>query len=263
MVPSSLMDAYRAAHGPSLECKTWPMLCEILQAAQPPIDLLKSSAHLLHEREPIKFFPQTAIKDILSRRDGHNPVKEILRCRCETCANCAKNCERLPPNELKRVAKKIADSCKIILAILIYIGHGHLIRYFGPKDRIEDSSLDSVTTVLGHEENLDMLKNLLGSHDTDAFCKLYDSARDIFDPPTFALGGPTTPYSRIYRMPFLQDEPHARGSSGKIHKFDIHEDYLDQKIKDLDWYRESCRRDKKVPSILLLRSTLHEADTNS
>ena len=52
-------------------------------------------------------------------------------------------------------------------------------------------SLDSVTTVLRQEEDLDRLKNLLGSHNTDAFGDLYDSARDIFNPPTLELGGPT------------------------------------------------------------------------
>ena len=45
---------------------------------------------------------------------------------------------------------------------------------------------------------------------------------------------------------FLLDEPHARGSSGKIRKFDIHPDYLDQNIKDAEWYRESCKREEKV-----------------
>jgi len=38
-------------------------------------------------------------------------------------------------------------------------------------------------------------------------------------------------------MPFLNDLPHDQGASGKVRKFDFHEDYLDPKIKEMDWYK--------------------------
>ena len=100
-------------------------------------------------------------------------------------------------------------------------------------------SLDSVTSHLQHEENLETSKRILYTDDVGAFCDIYNSARDIFQPPTFDLGGPTAPYGRSYRMPFLRDEPHAQGASGKVRKFNIHDDYLGKGIKDADWYRNS------------------------
>jgi len=229
------MDAYRAIHGPAPECKTWPFLYRILNTAQPTINIDKASIHHIHEREPVKFFPQCAIKDIFNPKVDENPVEQILKCRCSTCTRC----EALKPSELEKVGGKIIKSSTTLLAILIYIGHGYLIKYFGPNDRASDVSLDSVTSHLQHEENLETSKRILYTDDVGAFCDIYNSARDIFQPPTFDLGGPTAPYGRSYRMPFLRDEPHAQGASGKVRKFNIHDDYLGKGIKDADWYRNS------------------------
>lgn len=69
------------------------------------------------------------------------------------------------------------------------------------------------------------------------FCRIYDSAKDLFQPPTLFLGGPTRRYGLTSRMPFLKDLRHAEGSSGEVRKFSVHEDYLDQQIRDAEWYR--------------------------
>ena len=229
------MDTYRAVCGPDSKCKTWPYLHQILQVAQPPIDVHEASVHAFHEREFIKFFPQRAIREIFNPKHEGKPVEEILRCTCSTCKNCT-GPKRM---ELENQGKKISKSSTTLLAILIYIGYGHLIRIFGPNDRASDNSLDSVTSYLRREGNVETTRKLLGRRTVDAFCDLYNTARDLFQPPTFELGGPTTPYDWSYRMPFLQDEPHARGASGKVRKFNIHEDYIGQSIKDTDWYRSS------------------------
>ena len=229
------MDAYRAVYGPPAGCITWPYLREILQVAQPRINLEKASVDRLQEREQLLFFPQGAVREIFRSKNEGEPVKEILGCRCDRCRRC-----KSPKNsELEEVASRILKESTILLAILIYVGHGYLIRQFGSNDRIKDASPDAVTTVLKARDNIERSQRILRVDDeagVETFCQLYHSARNLFLPPTFCLGGPTTRLGDTYRMPFLEDLPHAHGQSGKVRKFNIHEDYLDQQIKDEDWY---------------------------
>lgn len=226
------MDAYRALHGPDPDCTTWPFLAKIYEVGQPPIDFSKPSVDQLQERDQLLFFPQGAVRDIFRPHNDTHPVREILECPCNKCKRGGSRNQA----ELEALTPKIEQKSTILLAVLIYIGHGYLIRHFGSSDRIRDGSFDSVTSYLTRDENLAKSKAILHSEDIEAFCKLYDSAVNLFQPPKFSMEGPTTPYETAYRMPFTKDLPHAHGASGKVHKFNIHEDYLDQKIKDADWY---------------------------
>ncbi|KAL6718834.1 hypothetical protein ACLMJK_003068 [Lecanora helva] len=253
------MDIYRAIHGPDIRCRSWPLLAQILLKSQPPIDIDKATVHQLHEREPVKFFPRRAIEDIFDPTDGSiSPLEEILKCDCSTCERCEtpKGSEMA---ELIRRIKKRHDGLKILFAILIYIGHGYLIKHLGPIGRVSDSSLDSVTSHLQQEENLRTSQKILASDDLNPFCKMYDTAKDLFQPPTFDLGGPTSPYGGSYRMPFLRDEVHAQGASGEVRKFNIHEDFLSQAIKDQEWYRDPANEFKFARKILT-KQTTYELD---
>ena len=227
------MDHYRALNGPDLACKTWHFLGQILQAGEPPIKPESYSVHQLQARDLILFFPESAIIRIL--KDGRNPVQTILSCTCRTCIT-----GQLPlSTELDHLAERILTKpCLILLAILIYIGHGHLIKLLALEDRVSDQSLDTVTTYFRNEENLEA-RRLLASGDVEAFCRIYDSAKDLFQPPKIVLGGPTIRYGSTFRMPFLKDQHHAQGSSGEVRRFNVHEDYLDRSIQKEEWYRSA------------------------
>lgn len=175
-------------------------------------------------------------------------MRKILECPCKTCKRGGDRNSA----ELEALATEIEQKSTIILAVLIYIGHGYLIGHFGSRDRIKDGSPDSVTSYLTSDKNLVKSIQILGEDDVGAFCKLYDSAVNLFKPPEFSIGGPTKPYDSAYRMPFTEDLFHARGASGKVHKFNIHEDYLHQDIKDADWY---CTGNQARPNL----TTVHES----
>ena len=230
------MDTYRVLHGPPLDCVAQSFLRRIHEVGQPPIDLKHSTLDELQDRDRVLFFPHKAIHELFRPKNDTNPVRSILECKCKRCRkDHGRNLmERVP------LADRIVERpLTVILAILIFIGHTHLIRLFASHNRINDNSLDSVTEYIRSEENAKELSSLLSLHGIEDFCKLYKSARNLFQPPTFSIGKPTEHYFSTQRMPFLNDQIHDRGSSGKVYKFNIHPDYLDEEIKNEDWYSSS------------------------
>ena len=171
------MDAYRITLGPNPGCATWPFLRQIIQAGQPPLDIQKSDIRQLQEHEQIVFFPKSAIRDISRSAEGRVLVHKILICRCHSCGRC----DASQGSELHKIENTIIQApATILLALLIYIGHGYLIRYFAAQDRCKDSSLDSVTTIIRNDSN--NWKKRLATDNIEAFCRIYDSARNLFDP---------------------------------------------------------------------------------
>ena len=228
------MDTYRVLNGPPRECFSQSLLPRILGVGQPAIDLKHPTLDILQEREQVLFFPHKAINELFRPKHDINPVNSILSCRCERCRKGLGGRNLIEQGPL---ADRIVERpLTILLAILIFIGHTHLIGHFASHDRIDDSSLDSVTEYIRSEENLEKWQKLLPLHGVEGFCKLYNSARNLFQPPTFSMDRPTAQYLSTQRMPFLDDQLHDRGSSGKVYKFNIHPDYLEEEIKKEDWY---------------------------
>ena len=228
------MDTYRVLHDPSRTCAAQAFLPKILDAGQPSIDLKHPTVDGLQARDQTLFFPHSAILELFKPKNDSNPVKSILECRCKRCRKGpgGRNLVEQGPLAVKIVERPLI----VLLAILIFIGHTHLIGLFASHDRIDDSSLDSVTQYIRSEENHGKWQKLLALHGVEGFCKFYNSARNLFQLPTFSMGKPTALYLRTQRMPFLDDQLHERGSSGKVYKFNIHSDYLDEEIKHEDWY---------------------------
>ncbi len=228
------MDTYRVLHGASPDCSAQTFLPRILDIGQPAIDLEHPTVDTLQERDQVLFFPQKEIHELFRSKDDANPVDLILACKCKACRKSRGKGNLIERNLL---AHKIAERpLTVLLAILIFIGQAHLIRHFASHDRIDDTSLDSVTEYIRSDENLEKWQKLLSLHGIEGFCKFYNSARNLFQPPTFSMGKPTAQYLNTQRMPFLDDQIHDRGSSGKVYRFNIHPDYLDEEIKKEDWY---------------------------
>ena len=230
------MDTYRVTHALPPQCVAQSFLSRIIRVGQPAIDLKHPTVDNLQEREQVLFFPHKAIHELFRPNQSTNPVKLILECTCTRCRGYGGR------NVLERgpLADRIVERpLTVLLAILIFIGHTHLIRHFASHDRIDDSSLDSVTEYIRSEENSGKWQQLLSLHGVEGFCKFYNSARNLFQPPTFSMGRPTAHYLSTQRMPFLDDQIHDRGSSGKVFKFNIHPDYLDDEIKKENWYHST------------------------
>ena len=228
------MDTYRVSHGPPRECVARSFLPDILGVGEPAVDLKNPLVDKLQERDQVLFFPNKAIHELFRPKHDTNPVKSILECKCERCRKGYGGRNLLERDPL--VDRIVERPLTVLLAILIFIGHTHLIGHFASHDRIDDSSLDSVTEYIRDKENLEKWQKLLSLHGIEGFCRFYNSARNLFQPPTFSMGKPTAQYLSTQRMPFLNDEFHDRGSSGKVYKFNIHPDYLDEEIKKEDWY---------------------------
>ena len=228
------MDTYRVSHGPPPECIAHSFLPDILGLGQPSTDLKHPEVHKLQERDQVLFFPHKAIHELFRPKHDTNPVKKILECKCRRCRTGHGGRNLLERGPL--VDRIVERPLTVLLAILIFIGHAHLIGHFASHDRIYDSSLDSVTEYIRGEENPGKWQKLLSLHGVDGFCKFYNSARNLFQPPMFSVGKPTAHFLPTQRMPFLDDQLHDRGSSGKVYKFNIHPDYLDDEIKKEDWY---------------------------
>ena len=227
------MDTYRILHGPPLNCVAQSFLPKIHDVGQPPIDLINSTVDELQERDRVLFFPHKAIHELFRPKDDTNPVRSILECTCKRCRKGhGRNLLEMDPLANRIVERPLT----VLLAILIFIGHPHLIRHFASHDRINDSSLDSVTEYIRNEKNVEKWSSFLSLHRIEEFCKFYNSARNLFQPPTFSMGKPTAQYLNTQRMPFLHDQIHDKGSSGKVYKFNIYPDYLDEEIKKEDWY---------------------------
>lgn len=236
------MERYRNRQEIPRDCKTLHFLTRIQDVAQPPLDVAKAPVHEMDKHETYKFFPHRAVTEIFKVKDGVIPVEQILRCPCSKCKNFDVLCKPPKRTELKRVVENISSSQNLLLAILIYIGHGHLIRCFGSNDHPSDKSLDAVRSQLQREETRSNWERLLHPRSVDEFCQKYDSAKDLFQPPTFRIGGPTPAISNTCRMPFLDDLPHARGAFGEVRKFNIHEDYVDQTIRDSNWFKDTSNK---------------------
>ena len=222
------MDMYRGLHELPSDCVAQSFLPKIFDLGQPPIDLKECTVDELQERDRVLFFPHKAIHELFRPKDNTNPIRSILEC---TCKRCGKGGGR-NMTEWRPLADKIIEGpLTVLLAILIFIGHAHLIRHFASHDRNNDDSLDSVIEFIRNEKNAEKW-----THGTEEFCKIYNLARNLFQPPTFSMGEPTARYLSTQRMPFLDDQIHDKGSSGKVYKFNIHPDYLDEEIKKEDWY---------------------------
>ena len=114
---------------------------------------------------------------------------------------------------------------KILLAILIYLGHTWLVKSLKEKgDKITHGNLDAVSNVISERQFVGLRQN---------FDKYYKSALYLFRPPKFATGKPTFSYDDRDRFPYLKNKLVGRGSMGKVFKVKIHPDYIDQKLVDI------------------------------
>ena len=227
------MDQYRVRYRHSDDCRASQFLPKILELALPARNLASSTLDDVQERDRLMFFPRNQLNKIFQRSTIHNPVLSILGCKCGVCKKAGGSSNS---SERESQTKRILDEPLItLLAILIYIEHVQLIGHFAGYPRVSDRSLDTVLDVVKNRDEKHKWQKLLVDG-IEAFCNLFTSARDMFQPADFKLDSPTANFRNTDRMPFLDDQIHDHGSSGKVFKFNIHPDYLDEEIKQEEWY---------------------------
>jgi hypothetical protein len=207
------MEIYRINEGPFPGCPSYDALRDIYRTAQPPLPA-QSPLDVLKERDSKMFFPRAAIKRIL---DKHR-ISKILDCSCKRCEIGRES--NLP--KFDALVNWVSQHGRIVLAILIYLGQTWLIKYLGGKaDRVSDDNLDAVLGIFANQQPPGLPKHFMQS---------YQSALYLFQPPRFMLDSPNLIYDKHQRFPYLNEEFVAQGSFGKVYKFEIHPDYLDQQM---------------------------------
>jgi hypothetical protein len=210
------MDIYRTRVGPFPGCPSHEALKDIYDVAQPPLpsDIDRCDIDVVEERQSSMFFPRKAIKDILDKPR----IEIILKCNCESCT---RGHESSPP-KFETLVAWVVDHGRILLAILIYLGHTWLINSLGQRsDRISDENLEAVLNVISERRPVGLSPN---------FKRSYKSALRLFQPRKFTMGSPTFSYSHQDRFPYLNTKSIAKGSFGEVFSFEIHPDYIDDKV---------------------------------
>jgi len=210
------MDIYRTFHGPFPGCASYEPLLAIYRTALPALpdtqELEDASVEKLQERDSKMFFSRTEIRKVLEE----NVVRDVLSCGCNRCN------DRLERNisEYEVLVRYVFNRARILLAILIYLGH---------------ASWTNVFTNGGYgDENLDGLLSYIQNHSpaglSPGFARTFQSALNLFRPPIFAMGTPRFNYDEHQRFPYINDELCGVGSSGTVRRFEIHDDYLDKSL---------------------------------
>jgi hypothetical protein len=214
------MDIYRTRVGPFPGCPSYDALKLIYREAQPPLPSAIENYDIdaLEKRQSIMFFPRKAIKDILDE----DRIKAILKC---DCVICVKGREFSPPR-FKDLVHWVENHGKVLLAILIYLGHTYLMKTLGGEtDRVSDDRLEAVPGVLSS-----LSRRPVGM--SPNFHTSYKSALHLFQPRTFTMGSPSFRYGEKDRFPYLNEKSIDQGSFGEVFQFEIHPDYLDKSIDE-------------------------------
>ena len=196
---------------------------------------------ILH-RQDLVFYPKNEVRKVLGNEMS---VGTILLCRCDQCRKYF----RMDPGQRKEIMHSILsrDSPKVILlAILLYLGRGHLIRSLATRDSLHDAALAAIDReMVSAEDFLEFFgtegeMNGVSQKEQDLFIDNYHTVRMLFDPPVFRTKADwTTFHPWDCHFPFLDDEKHGEGSFGEVYKFNIHESCLDIDLETTkkDWYR--------------------------
>ena len=219
----SNMEIYRTLNGPFPGCPSHTVLQKIYQIALPKLrdgdgdveDIAHASLKVLNERDPKMFFPEGAVKHILDE----GTIWEVLDCKGDCCRHAREN----SLSDFPVLVTWVFNRARILLAVLIYLGHKTWINTFRERG-IGDAHLDKVTNFITTERPLGL---------SPGFAKSYEKALDLFRPPTFVMGEPKFTYDDNQRFPYIEDEQCGEGSFGKVRRFEIHPDYLDESLAQI------------------------------
>ncbi|KAJ4259729.1 hypothetical protein NW762_007660 [Fusarium torreyae] len=203
----------------------------------PPIDGLEVSGFAF-AREQIDaiqsemFFSQRKV-----RHHFGNPeqIKELLQCECSDCKE-SRTCYSDITKGIDSLTTEISREDKegpLILAFLIYLKKLHFI-YHWPNLRIEPRTLRGVVFALIGSEETD--RHLETSENISLFEDRCKKALEMFEPTILEFQTGTYPSAKRHkstaRFPYYPTEPIPRGSSGVLQKFQIHEEYCEDSIKE-------------------------------
>ena len=211
------MEIYRTFHGPFPGCASYEPLLAIYRTGLPALpvtgDLEDVSVYELRERDSKMFFPRTDIQKILDE----DVVRNVLNCTCFRC----KDRREKNSSEFDVLVRYVSNHARILLAILIYIGHSSWINVF-KKGRYGDDNLDGFLFHVSNHAPLGLSPGFKGS---------FQAALDLFRPPIFTMGAPKFNYEQNQRFPYINDELCGEGTSGTVRRFEIHDDYLDKSLR--------------------------------
>jgi hypothetical protein len=213
------MEIYRTIHGPFPGCPSHDVLQRMYRIALPTLsadDIAECSLEALKKRDSKMFFPRRElIEDILSEEQ----IELVLKCDCVRCVDGREN--SLP--DFQALVKWVTKHARLLLAILIYLGHTRWIKEFQARS-ISDADLHKVITSISSRRPVGL---------SPGFKKSYETTLDLFSPPVFVMGDPKFNYDDNQRFPYLNDTHHKEGSFGKVRRFEIHPDYLDPSLQSI------------------------------
>jgi hypothetical protein len=219
----SNMEIYRTLNGPFPGCPSYTVLQKMYEIALPKLrdgdvdvdDIAHASLKVLNERDSKMFFPEGAVKHILDE----GTIQEVLDCK----GNCCRHARENSLSDFPVLVTWVFNRARILLAVLIYLGRKPWINTFRGRS-IGDANLDRVISFINTERPPGL---------PPGFVKSYEEALDLFRPPTFVMGEPKFTYGDNQRFPYIEDEECGEGSFGKVRRFEIHPDYLDESLAQI------------------------------
>jgi hypothetical protein len=239
------MDLYR--QNIDRGCHSHSYWQRLRRVARPTVDPTRIKE--LYKRENVLFYAKKDVYGILGEEAA---LDDILRCR----ESCCKQHLMMADTEPKMIKDSVLNKNKpkvILLAILIYLGKSYMIWRLSKHDKLHDSALDALHGMASESDStwIEMWADLLKRpteggklskkcrEEIDTFLENYRFVTNLFDLPVFSTQNSwDMGYSEDRRLPFLDDELHCEGTDTDIHKFNIHEDYLDvdPKYAQKEWY---------------------------
>lgn len=193
-----------------MSTKSWEPICRELKYSIE--DLTNPDDEILEPDK--KFFPKSQLQRLLVKET----IREVLLCRCDSCAN---RCDDRADNwDLDSSAQQIASQSPVLFALLLYIECPQLITLFLAKG-YEDSQLENADQDISPgyvRQHFWPRYDGKDSRDAERLAKAFGAHISKFAVPPFtddlySVYGPST------RLPFINEKPLGTESSdGRIHQ---------------------------------------------
>ena len=210
------MELYRVLSTPlpQSDCFCDRYLKELYKRACPELPSSPEDLDLerLAEAEAKIFFPSKAVYNFII--GTQELLENITKCRCSSCTSHMPNSGQR--KDLLKQCRDCPENASLIVANLIYLRETRMLYEISTSIDFREQGIGEVR---------------LTEH--PVFEKNFSRTKALFKPPTLRLGHTENRYEPGTRFPYINEKNCGGGSFGVVTKFEIHEDYIDEQVKEL------------------------------